>query len=61
MNSMAIVVATHAVPKNLEGERDRTDSVVGGGWGEVRVSTERLRGGPRSGARGGEGEKRRTS
>ena len=34
LNSMAIVVATHAVPKNLEGERDRTDSVVGGvGWG----------------------------
>ena len=31
LNSMAIVVATHAVPKNLEGERDRTDSVVGGG------------------------------
>jgi len=61
LNSMAIVVATHAVPKNLEGERDRTDSVVGGGWGGVRVSTEGLRGGPRSGARGGEGEKRRTS
>lgn len=39
LNSMAIVVATHAVPKNLEGERARTDSAASSVGGGVRCAS----------------------